>query len=174
MTDLKAAAEAAKAAGHITMSVPPNAAGRFYALATPDAVLALYAERDEARERAERFEKLDCEAATHVESVIAMRTGFTGDPPYVGWKGLGLALTEALDKRDAAEAALAAERAEVERLLSAMDREEAYLHRMIDASEENGGIMHGDLEGAFHRIRDKDSDDAERAEALTKEPPHAG
>ena len=46
---------------------------------------------------------LDCEAATHVESVIAMRTGFTGDPPYVGWKGLGLALNEALDAKEAAE-----------------------------------------------------------------------
>lgn len=40
------------------------------------------------------------EAAHHVESVICMRTRFTGDPPYVGWKGLGLALTEALDERD--------------------------------------------------------------------------
>lgn len=83
-------------------------------------------------------------------------------------------VANAIAQRDAAEAALSAEREEVERLLSAMDREEAYLHRMIDASEENGGIMHGDLEGAFHRIRDKDSDDAERAEAITKEPPHAG
>ena len=75
-------------------------------------------------------------------------------------------------RAEAAEAALSAAQEEVGRLLSAMDREEAYLHRMIDASEENGGIMHGDLEGAFHRIRDKDSDDAERAEALTKETPH--
>ena len=58
------------------------------------------AERDALR-------KLDSEAATHVESVIVMRTGFTGDPPYVGWKGLGLALTEALDERDARGAELA-------------------------------------------------------------------
>ena len=58
---------------------------------------ALSAERDALR-------KLDSEAATHVESVIVMRTGFTGDPPYVGWKGLGLALTEALDERDALKA----------------------------------------------------------------------
>lgn len=77
-------------------------------------------------------------------------------------------------QRQAAEAALASYKEEVERLRAAMDREEAYLHRMIDASEENGGIMHGDLEGAFHRIRDKDSDDAERAEALAEETPHAG
>lgn len=40
------------------------------------------------------------EAAEHVESPIVMRTGFTGSPPYVGWKGIGLALTEALDERD--------------------------------------------------------------------------
>lgn len=55
------------------------------------------------RSRVETLEKLDREAATHVETVIVMRTAFDGDPPYVGWKGLGLALTEALDKRDALE-----------------------------------------------------------------------
>lgn len=44
--------------------------------------------------------RLDREAATYVESVICMRTDFSGDPPYVGWKGLGLALNEALDERD--------------------------------------------------------------------------
>ena len=43
---------------------------------------------------------LDREAAEYVEFVICMRTHFTGDPPYVGWKGLGLALDEALDERD--------------------------------------------------------------------------
>jgi hypothetical protein len=56
------------------------------------------------RARVAEVEKRDSEAAHHVESVIAMRTGFTGDRPYVGWKGLGLALNEALDARDAAEA----------------------------------------------------------------------
>lgn len=54
-----------------------------------------------AAERIERLAKMDREAATCVEGVICMRTGFTGEPPYVGWKGLGLALTEALDERDA-------------------------------------------------------------------------
>lgn len=53
----------------------------------------LIAERD-------KWRRLDTEASTHVESVIFMRTHFTGDKPYVGWKGLGLALTEALDERD--------------------------------------------------------------------------
>jgi hypothetical protein len=49
---------------------------------------------------AKRFFELDCQAASQVESVICMRTGFTGEPPYVGWRGLGLALTEAFDARD--------------------------------------------------------------------------
>ena len=44
---------------------------------------------------------MDRAAATHVESVLAMRTAFTGELPYVGWKGLGLALNESLDERDA-------------------------------------------------------------------------
>lgn len=50
---------------------------------------------------AQRFFKLDREAAKYVETVIIGRTGFTASPPYVGWKGLGLALSEALDERDA-------------------------------------------------------------------------
>lgn len=57
----------------------------------------------EAANRIATLEKLDREAAQYVETVIVMRTPFEGDPPYVGWKGLGLALTEALDKRDALE-----------------------------------------------------------------------
>jgi hypothetical protein len=65
---------------------------------------ALDRENIALRARVAEVEKRDSEAAHHVESVIAMRTGFTGDRPYVGWKGLGLALNEALDARDAAEA----------------------------------------------------------------------
>ena len=57
-------------------------------------------------ERVELLERLDSEASTHVESTICMRTSFTGEPPYVGWKGLGLALTEALDDRDQMRSAL--------------------------------------------------------------------
>ena len=34
--------------------------------------------------RIEELEKLDREAATHVETVIAMRTSFDGDPPLCG------------------------------------------------------------------------------------------
>ena len=47
------------------------------------------------------FFALENQAAQHVEGPICLRTGFTGDEPYVGWKGLGLALNEALDERDA-------------------------------------------------------------------------
>jgi hypothetical protein len=84
-------------------------------------VIAAAAEITRLRARVEALEKRDSEAATHVESVIAMRTGFTGDMPYVGWKGLGLALNEALDARDAAEAQVAALTAQL-----ATAREDAY------------------------------------------------
>lgn len=44
------------------------------------------------------WRRLDSEAANHVESVICMRSHhFTGMPPYVGWKGLGLALSQDYD-----------------------------------------------------------------------------
>jgi hypothetical protein len=56
------------------------------------------------RERVATLQRLDKEAAEYVEAVICMRTAFTGDEPYVGWKGLGLALNEALDERDALRA----------------------------------------------------------------------
>lgn len=50
-------------------------------------------------------QKIDGDAAQYVESVIVERTPFTGEPPYVGWKGIGLALSQALDERDALRAA---------------------------------------------------------------------
>lgn len=51
------------------------------------------------RAEVEKWKKLDREAATHVESVICMKSNrFTTEPPYVGWKGLGLALTEDYDE----------------------------------------------------------------------------
>ena len=49
-------------------------------------------------DRIEELEERDSEAAQYVEAVICMRTHFSGEPPYVGWKGLGLALTEHLDR----------------------------------------------------------------------------
>lgn len=63
-------------------------------------LLAVGPEIDRVIESHEKFRKLDREAATFVETQICMRTDFTGDPPYVGWKGIGLALTETLDERD--------------------------------------------------------------------------
>jgi hypothetical protein len=62
-------------------------------------IASLEAERD-------KWRALEKEAATYVETVICCRTGFTGEPPHVGWKGLGLALTEALDERDRLREAL--------------------------------------------------------------------
>ena len=66
--------------------------------------------RDDLREiTAERdnWRSLETEAAKYVEVPIVMRTDFSGEPPYVGWKGLGLALNEALDERDALRARVA-------------------------------------------------------------------
>lgn len=53
-----------------------------------------------AQERIKQLEQLDSEASTHVESQIAMFERFTGEPPYVGWRGLGLALKEELEAKD--------------------------------------------------------------------------
>ncbi len=69
-------------------------------------IARLQRELNTAVKRVKRLEKLDREAATHVESLICMRTGFTGNPPYVGWKGLGLALKEKLDQLQSELAAL--------------------------------------------------------------------
>ena len=45
------------------------------------------------------WRRLETEAAAHVESVICMRSPhFTGDQPYVGWSGCGLALNEDYDE----------------------------------------------------------------------------
>ena len=55
---------------------------------------------DAARKRIRQLEHRDYEAGYYVEAIIAMRTSFTGDDQYVGWKGLGIALSEALDERD--------------------------------------------------------------------------
>ena len=65
-----------------------------------DTITALRSQNAAKDARIAELERLDREAATHVESVIAMRTGFTGDEPYVGWRGLGMALNDALDDRD--------------------------------------------------------------------------
>lgn len=50
-------------------------------------------------EELKSLRKLDSEAAEYVETVIIARCPqFTGELPYVGWKGLGLALNERLDE----------------------------------------------------------------------------
>ena len=77
-------------------------ASRMAELGSPRGELLTEARDEIVRLRKEvaRLKKLDREAATYVESVICMRTRFTGNPPYVGWKGLGLALREELEERD--------------------------------------------------------------------------
>lgn len=49
-----------------------------------------------AADRIEALERKDRQAAEYVESVICMRTNFTGDPPYVGWRGSGSLSTRRL------------------------------------------------------------------------------
>ncbi|NDV50582.1 hypothetical protein [Salipiger sp. PrR003] len=56
-----------------------------------DLIKALAAERDKVR-------RLEAEAATHVEELAVLRTPFTGEPPYVGWKGIGLAIRELIER----------------------------------------------------------------------------
>ena len=51
-------------------------------------------------EQRDRLRRLESDAARHVEIPIVQRTHFTGEEPYVGWKGVGLALTETLDQYD--------------------------------------------------------------------------
>lgn len=46
-----------------------------------------------------RYRRMDAEAAEHVEGTICMRSHhFTGELPYVGWRGLGLALNQDYDE----------------------------------------------------------------------------
>lgn len=71
-----------------------------------DEIETLRRERDEARSKLEKFRRLDAEAARYCEVPISARTKFTGEPPYVGWQGLGLAMIEAFDERDEALALL--------------------------------------------------------------------
>jgi hypothetical protein len=52
------------------------------------------------RKERNKWRRLESQAASHVESLICMRTTFHGEPPYVGWQGLGLKLKEEFDRRD--------------------------------------------------------------------------
>jgi len=141
-TDIKELALAAKAGGwafdRITsMSKQDLPALRFATAATPDAILALIRERDEARERA-----VAAEAREH---------------------NAHLAVKEERAIAEAAEAALASYKEEVERLKVALADSIRRPMGVIPASAE-GLITYADVAAAEER----------RAQALTKETPHAG
>jgi hypothetical protein len=97
------------------------------------------------------FFALENQASQHVEGAIAMRTGFTGEPPYVGWKGLGLALNEALDERDAMRSEMEVLREQVRAMATqieaaiaertAMERAGALAITALRAVAENGAIV---------------------------------
>jgi uncharacterized coiled-coil protein SlyX len=81
--------------------------------------------------RVKELEKMDAEAATHVESVICMMSDyFTGEPPYVGWKGLGLALREDYAERDRLRAELDRLTARVAQLEGALE----HTWKVLDAA----------------------------------------
>lgn len=109
----------------------------------PDATLSAEVER--LKEENLRLRQLDREAATHVESVICMRTHFTGEPPYVGWKGLGLALNEALDQKDTAEAEVERLRGERNAAIMEVSRQSAARGRAEGAlaTSETAGVVEG-------------------------------
>lgn len=86
-----------------------------------DTVSNLCSEITALRAELEKWKYLDREAATHVESVICMKSNrFTAEPPYVGWKGLGLALTE--------------DYAELSRLRAELERKDAALREISTLS----------------------------------------
>lgn len=91
-------------------------------------------ELERLRAENERLRKLEAEAASHVEAVICARTNFTGEEPYIGWKGLGLALREALDERDRL-------REENERMKRVIGREGATMPRRIQRKRTKGWRM---------------------------------
>lgn len=90
---------------------------------------------EDAEARIKTLERLDSEAATHVESVICLRSGhFTGDPPYVGWKGLGLALNQDYDDLWAAET-------EAARLRAALEEAVEFAEQDFQALTPKGKVM---------------------------------
>lgn len=126
-------------------------------------------------ELANRFFTLDCQAASHVESVICMRSAhFTGEPPYTGWKGLGKALREDYDDSDRLRSELE-EAKELLKPFGSFTGKENYDEDQIDiigergvcgnycvpdshgfeviwADEENGQTIHFTA-GQFRRVR---------------------
>lgn len=78
------------------------------------AAAAAIVERDTLRSQLAEAKAKLAQARTYVEGPIAGRTKFDGEPPYVGWKGLGLAMEEAFDDRDSLREQLAEARRRIE------------------------------------------------------------
>ena len=88
MTDLKAAAEAAKIQphlGHHAEKLRDAAIDAFRGACTPDAILALYAERDEALERERQTFKDAAEINTRAEAALAVME-CEGEAKPVAWR----------------------------------------------------------------------------------------
>lgn len=133
MTDLKAAAEAAKAA-HAggDLGAFSDAFGEFQRLATPSAVLALYAERDEAIRR--------------------------GENQFAVWVKCDVERRESVARAEAAEASLALYKEEVERLKIALADAIRRPMGVIPASAE-GLVTYADVAAAEERRADNLRDD---------------
>jgi hypothetical protein len=111
----------------------------------------LTAEVEWLKGEVKKWKKLDAEAAEYVEVVICMRTRFTGDHPYVGWKGLGLALNEELDERDALRLAIEQLREE-NRLLTDPSVDVVTLAKQNEAEVERHKAAHEETSAQLDRI----------------------
>jgi len=102
-------------------------------LAVRGRAAVLQGQLDGANAKIEQMNAIDREAADCVESVICMRSAhFTGEDPYVGWKGLGLALTQDYDDLATKDAALREISAEAGVTTSDMATEIRSKQRIID------------------------------------------
>lgn len=129
---------AKKALGHAEMPYRPDLDhwDAWRAAAHPLKVQALLDALDAAEKDAQKWRRLEGEAAKYCEIPIAMRTDFTGDPPYVGWKGLGLAMEQAFDERDTLRARVAT----LEQALSEARRELDWAHPNAPSTTSSGSL----------------------------------
>ena len=143
MTDLKAAAEAAKAATAAYIADPTDretgrqwdrACAEFSLACTEDAILALIRERDEARKQVNDFrlsQSLDKDSAYVIRELLDRH-----NVPAAAH--LDDHVANAIAQRDAAEAALSAAQEEVGRV----QRWLSYVERELVAAMERGQLHH--------------------------------